>query len=128
CPVDWSWLPARSGSGSGTARRSAVHQFRVGGRGGLPAVHGENVCDGSQHGSEGNGRGDLMSIENRRQLENTRVKLQELEQLYTKTEQASSSDKHVRELTLRSLKKRINQFKEEISRFEARASEATRRG
>jgi len=69
-----------------------------------------------------------MSIENRRQLENTRVKLQELEQLYTKTEQASSSDKHVRELTLRSLKKRINQFKEEISRFEARASQATPKG
>jgi len=69
-----------------------------------------------------------MSVENRRQLENTRTKLQELEQLYTKTEQASSGDKHVRELTLRSLKKRINQFKEEIARFEARASEATRRG
>jgi hypothetical protein len=69
-----------------------------------------------------------MSIENRRQLENTRTKLQELEQVYMKTEQASSGDKHVRELTLRSLKKRINQFKEEISRFEARASQATQKG
>ncbi len=69
-----------------------------------------------------------MSIENRRQLDNTRTKLQELEQLYMNTEQTCSSDKHVQELTLRSLKKRINQFKEEISRFEARASQATSKG
>jgi hypothetical protein len=61
-----------------------------------------------------------MSIENRRQLENTRTKLQELEQLVTKTEQSPSADEHVRELTLRSLKKRMNQFREEIARFEAR--------
>lgn len=60
-----------------------------------------------------------MSIENRRQLENTRAKLQELEQLFGTTAQAPAADEHVRELTLRSLKKRINQFKEEIARFEA---------
>jgi hypothetical protein len=69
-----------------------------------------------------------MSIENRRQLENTRTKLQELEQLVTTTEQAPSNDDHVRELTLRSLKKRMNQFKEEIARFEARARPAARNG
>ncbi|HTU88636.1 MAG TPA: hypothetical protein VMF69_00930 [Gemmataceae bacterium] len=61
-----------------------------------------------------------MSIENRRQLENTRRKLQELEQLYTKKLHGSAASEHVRELTLRSLKKRINQFKEEMTRFEAR--------
>jgi hypothetical protein len=61
-----------------------------------------------------------MSIENRRQLENTRRKLQELEQLYTKKLHAPAASVHVRELTLRSLKKRINQFKEEITRFETR--------
>lgn len=66
-----------------------------------------------------------MSIENRRQLENTRKKLHDLELLYSKTEQAPSSDAHVRELTLRSLKKRINQFKEEIARFETRVSQAS---
>lgn len=66
-----------------------------------------------------------MIIETRRQSENTRTKLRELEQLYTKTERAAGTDEHVRELTLRSLKKRINQFKEEIARFEARASQAT---
>jgi hypothetical protein len=48
------------------------------------AVHGENLCDGSQLGSEGNGGSYLVSIENRRQLENTRMKLQELEQTYLK--------------------------------------------
>jgi hypothetical protein len=62
-----------------------------------------------------------MSIKNRRQLENTRRKLQELEQLYTKKLHDLAESEHVRELTLRSLKKRINQFKEEITRFEARA-------
>ncbi|MFV1965373.1 MAG: hypothetical protein ACC628_08115 [Pirellulaceae bacterium] len=66
-----------------------------------------------------------MSIENRRQCENTRAKLRDLEQLYESTRQ-EPADEHVRELTLRSLKKRINQFKEEIVRFEARTSSAAR--
>jgi hypothetical protein len=34
----------------------------------------------------------------------------------------------VRELTLRALKKRMNQFKEEIARFEARVRKATPNG
>jgi hypothetical protein len=66
-----------------------------------------------------------MNIENRRQLENTRAKLAELEELYEKKRQEPVDDEHVRELTLRSLKKRINQFKEEVSRFEARISSTT---
>ena len=66
-----------------------------------------------------------MSIENRRQLENTRAKLVELEQLYIQTEKAPCTDDHVRELTLRSLKQRINRFKEEIVRFEARIAPGT---
>jgi hypothetical protein len=69
-----------------------------------------------------------MNIENRRQLENTRTKLQELEQLYTKTWEGSAASEHVRELTLRALKKRINQFKEEITRFEAHAGPTTPKG
>jgi hypothetical protein len=69
-----------------------------------------------------------MSLENRRQLENTRMKLQELEQLYVKTQQGPATSEHVRELTLRSLKKRINQFKEEIARFEARVRPAPMKG
>jgi septation ring formation regulator EzrA len=66
-----------------------------------------------------------MTIENRRQLENTRTKMQELEELYAKTQKGPAASEHVRELTLRSLKKRINQFKEEITRFEARAGSGT---
>ncbi|MDZ4685865.1 MAG: hypothetical protein SH850_12420 [Planctomycetaceae bacterium] len=65
-----------------------------------------------------------MNIENRRQLENTRTKLAELENLYEKKRQESPADAHVQELTLRSLKKRINQFQEQISRFEARVGSA----
>ena len=69
-----------------------------------------------------------MTIENRRQLENTRMKLEELEQLYIKTQQGPATNEHVRGLTLRSLKKRINQFKEEIARFEARVSSSALKG
>jgi hypothetical protein len=61
-----------------------------------------------------------MSIENPRQLRNTRKKLQELEELHDQTQRRPGASDHVRELTLRSLKKRINQFKEEITRFGAR--------
>jgi len=68
-----------------------------------------------------------MTIESRRQLENTRTKLQELEQLYTKTQQGPAASEHVRELTLRSLKKRINQFTEEMVRFNARAGTPTQK-
>jgi type VI protein secretion system component VasK len=60
-----------------------------------------------------------MSIENRQQLQNTRAKLEQLERLYSTTRDRPASSEHVRELTLGSLKKRINQFKEEIARFEA---------
>jgi hypothetical protein len=69
-----------------------------------------------------------MSIENRRQLDNTRAKLADLEHLYAQTAQDDGRDAHVRELTLRSLKKRINQFKEEIARFESRAGEGATKG
>jgi uncharacterized small protein (DUF1192 family) len=62
-------------------------------------------------------------IENRRQLENTKIKLRELEDLFASKAQQASSD-HVRALTLRSLKKRINQLKEEIARFESHVNSA----
>ena len=61
-----------------------------------------------------------MSIENRRELENTREKLHLMEELFEKVHQEPADNAHVRELTLRSLKKRINQFTEEIVRFESR--------
>jgi ribosome-interacting GTPase 1 len=56
-----------------------------------------------------------MTIENRRQLENTRMKLRELEDLYARTQQGPAASEHARALTLRSLKKRINRFKEELA-------------
>ena len=61
-----------------------------------------------------------MSIENRRQLENTQAKLAELQQLADQKRSEASNDR-VCELTLRSLQKRINLFKEEIARFESRS-------
>ena len=69
-----------------------------------------------------------MSIDSRHQLENTRLKLQEMESLYAETKQGPAASEHVRELTLRSLRKRINQFKEEITRFEARAGSGALQG
>jgi septation ring formation regulator EzrA len=69
-----------------------------------------------------------MSIENRRQLENTRAKLQDLEQLYEELRQEPADNALVRELTLRSLKKRINQFKEEMARFECRVRSVGQEG
>jgi hypothetical protein len=67
-----------------------------------------------------------MSIENRRQLENTRAKLQRMEQLYERLRQEPTDNALVQELTMRSLKKRINQFKEEIIRFECRMGSSGR--
>jgi hypothetical protein len=61
-----------------------------------------------------------MSIENRRQLENTRAKVRRMEELYDRLRQEPAENALVRELTLRSLKKRINQFTEEMVRFESR--------
>jgi hypothetical protein len=66
-------------------------------------------------------------IEDHRQLENTKLKLRELEDLYAAKEKQATDD-HVRVLTLRSLRKRINQFKEEIARFESHASSAAPNG
>jgi hypothetical protein len=67
-----------------------------------------------------------MSIENQRQLENTRAKLQRMEQLYERKRLQPADNEHVRELTLRSLKQWINKFKEEIARFECRVRSAGR--
>ncbi len=86
-------------------------------------VHRDNFRNRSESDSEGNDRGVAMTIENQRQLENTKSKLRKLEELYASKEQQPSDD-HVRALTRRSLRKRINQFKEEIARFEARATTA----
>lgn len=61
-----------------------------------------------------------MSLKNDIELNNTREKLRRLEKRYEELRHDTSEDEHVRELTLRSLKGTINQFKEEIARYEAR--------
>jgi hypothetical protein len=64
-----------------------------------------------------------MSIQNRRQLENTQRKLLVLEERcqMLEAEAEGGTPAPARELTLRSLKKLINQMKEEVARFESRA-------
>ena len=60
-----------------------------------------------------------MSLKNDIELANTRAKLARLEARYEALGNDTGEDEHVRELTMRSLKRYINQFKEEIARYEA---------
>lgn len=69
-----------------------------------------------------------MSLENDRQWENTRLKLAELVELRDNTRTRECESELVRELTIRSLNKRINQFKEEMIRYEIRVREAAKMG
>jgi hypothetical protein len=62
-----------------------------------------------------------VNLRSRRELEATRKKLRQLEEQYQAARTRSHAHERVRELTLRSLKKLINQLKEEIARFECRA-------
>jgi hypothetical protein len=63
-----------------------------------------------------------MSIQNHRQLDNTRKKLQLLEVRYQSLISSPAENAIAPNFTRRSLKKLINQMKEEITRFEARAT------
>ncbi|MFV1968097.1 MAG: hypothetical protein ACC628_21955 [Pirellulaceae bacterium] len=63
-----------------------------------------------------------MSLQSHRELEATREKLRLLEERYEADKHDSSGDEHVRELSIRSLKRLINQLKEEIARFESRSA------
>jgi hypothetical protein len=65
-----------------------------------------------------------MTLQSKRELEVTQEKLRGLEQQYAATLAAASENAYGRELTLRSLRRTINQLKEEITRFEARAGSA----
>jgi len=60
-----------------------------------------------------------MSLESKRQLENTRDKLKMVEDRLRDLDRESVANVRTRELTRRSLKKLVNQLKEEIVRFEA---------
>ncbi len=66
-----------------------------------------------------------MTLQGNRELEVTQEKLLGLEQLYAQTESSPAENAYVKDLTLRSLRRTINQLKEEIARFQARASSGT---
>jgi hypothetical protein len=63
-----------------------------------------------------------MELKDEREVEVTREKLSALEAQYREVNEDPRDDAHIQELTLRSLKRMINQMKEEIARFEARRS------
>ena len=58
-------------------------------------------------------------IENQNQLDNTRAKLELLESLHRDSLTRPMPNERVRELTLFSVKKRINRLKEAIARYQA---------
>lgn len=60
-----------------------------------------------------------MRLNDERAVANTRFKLARLEARYEALKHQTGSDEHVRALTMQSLKRLINQFKEEIARYEA---------
>jgi hypothetical protein len=58
-------------------------------------------------------------------LQTTREKLRVLEEVYAKTQAEPTENAYARELTLRSLRRTINELKAEIARFEPRAGSVT---
>jgi hypothetical protein len=63
-----------------------------------------------------------MELKDEREAEVTREKLRSLEARYGSVSQAAGDDAHIQELTLRSLKRMMNQMKEELARYESRRS------
>jgi len=61
-----------------------------------------------------------MELKDEREVEVTREKLRSLETRYQAVSRDPGDGVHIQELTLMSLKRLINQMKEEIARFEAR--------
>ena len=64
-------------------------------------------------------------LRSRKELENTRKKLQMLQQQYEAARQDTGPDEYVREAELQSLKGLVNQLKEEIARCEAHITTLT---
>jgi hypothetical protein len=60
-----------------------------------------------------------MMLQNERELANTREKLEMLESSYEEVRMETSDDDELREAELKSLKRFMNQLKEEIARYEA---------
>ena len=68
-----------------------------------------------------------MSLQSQREVDVTREKLRGLEEEYEAARTRPESSDRMRELTLRSLKKLINQLKEELVRSESRITPRTNR-
>ncbi len=64
----------------------------------------------------------MMTLENDRQLANTRELLGELQERYDRLKYRETEDEHLRRMSQRSLKKMINQLSEQIARYECRRS------
>jgi flagellar biosynthesis chaperone FliJ len=60
-----------------------------------------------------------MALKSEREMLNSKHKLKKLEQAYDETQQDNALDPGVRAVSLRSLKRLINQLTEEIARYEA---------
>ena len=60
-----------------------------------------------------------MELRSDRELVNTREKLKMLEEAFEETRVDESENASVRETSMRSLRRLINQLKEEIARYEA---------
>ncbi len=66
-----------------------------------------------------------MTLQTHRELEAAREKLRMLEERYEADKREQAGDEHVRELSMRSLRRLINQLREEIARCESRISAGT---
>ena len=60
-----------------------------------------------------------MNLQNQTELDNTRAKLARLEARYEALQKEVSEDQELRDATMKSVMRYINQFKEEIARYEA---------
>ncbi len=63
-----------------------------------------------------------MGLHSQSELESTRRKLRLLEERYEAHANATSDSPHARKLTMQSLRRLINQLKEEIARYESKTS------
>lgn len=60
-----------------------------------------------------------MTLQNDSELANTREKLIELEHRYQALRSGAEPDARLRDMSMQSLKRLVNQLKEEIARYEA---------
>jgi len=63
-----------------------------------------------------------MELKNRQELDNTRAKMERLMERYRSLQSQSGGDEELREVTMESLMRSINEFKEEIARYESRTT------